>query len=80
MAGSVAPMNYDLRNLVTTTGCSFPDAVRMATLNPATVIGVADRKGSLEVGKDADVVIMDSEAHIFMTMVRGQEVYRADSW
>jgi N-acetylglucosamine-6-phosphate deacetylase len=80
LAGSVAPMNYDLRNLVSTTGRSLPDAVRMASLNPAAVIGVADRKGSLEVGKDADVVIMDSEVNIFMTMVRGQEVYRADSW
>jgi N-acetylglucosamine-6-phosphate deacetylase len=47
----------------------------MASLNPARVIGVDDRKGSLEPGKDADLVVIDEEVEVYMTMVRGQEVY-----
>jgi len=57
---------------------SVAEAVKMASLNPALVIGVADRKGSLEPGKDADLVIIDEEVNVHLTMVRGQEVYRAD--
>ena len=37
-------------------GVSLPDAVRMATLNPARVIGIDKQKGSIEIGKDADLV------------------------
>ena len=51
----------------------------MASLIPAVVIGVDDRKGSLEPGKDADLVVIDEEVEVYMTMVKGQEVYRADA-
>jgi N-acetylglucosamine-6-phosphate deacetylase len=78
LIGSVAPMNLCVRNLVRAVGCSFAEAVRMATLGPATVIGVGDHKGSLEPGKDADLVIIDQEVEVYTTMVRGQVVYRAE--
>jgi N-acetylglucosamine-6-phosphate deacetylase len=80
LAGSVAPMNYDVGNVARSTGAALADAVRMATWNPAQLIGVTDRKGSLEPGKDADLVIMDAEANIYLTMVRGREVYRNDAF
>ena len=78
LAGSVAPMNFGVGNFARSTGCSLAEAVKMASLNPALVIGVADRKGSLEPGKDADLVIIDGEVNVHLTMVKGQEVYRAD--
>jgi N-acetylglucosamine-6-phosphate deacetylase len=78
LAGSVAPMNFGVGNFARSTGCSLAEAVKMASLNPALVIGVADRKGSLEPGKDADLVIIDEQVNVYLTMVRGQEVYRAD--
>lgn len=78
LAGSVAPMNFNVANLARATNCSLAEAVQMASLNPATVIGVADRKGSLEPGKDADLLIIDEEVNIYLTMVKGREVYRAD--
>ena len=78
LVGSVAPMNLCVGNMVRSVGCSLGEAVRMASLNPAVVIGVEDHKGSLEPGKDADLVIVDEEVKVYMTIVKGQEVYRAD--
>lgn len=61
-----------------------PDAaLRAITINPATVMGVADRIGSLEVGKDADVVLwsgdpLDVRNRVLVTWVSGEEVYHYD--
>jgi N-acetylglucosamine-6-phosphate deacetylase len=77
LSGSVAPMNACVRNMVRLCGCSLAEAVQMATLNPARLIGVADRKGSLEAGKDTDLVVIDEDVNVYMTMVRGRVLYRA---
>jgi len=77
-ASSVTTLDVCVRNGIERLGLSLRDSVRMATLTPATVIGVQDRKGSLEVGKDADVVILDADANVQFTMARGQVVYRAE--
>jgi imidazolonepropionase-like amidohydrolase len=45
------------------------DALRAITINPARHIGIADRVGSLEVGKDADIVITDGDAMVSSTKV-----------
>ena len=79
LAGSVASMNFNVGNMVLHVGCSLAEAVKLATLNPARVIGVADRKGSLEVGKDADLVIIDADVNIYLTMVKGETVYRSNA-
>ena len=78
LVGSVAPMNHCVRNMVRGVGCSLADAVRMASLNPAQVVDVAGRKGSLEPGKDADLVVIDEDVNVYVTMVKGREVYCAD--
>jgi N-acetylglucosamine-6-phosphate deacetylase len=75
LVGSVAPMNLCVRTMVGSAGRSLAKAIQMASLNPARVIGVDDRKGSLEPGKDADLVVIDEEAEVYVTMVRGQVVY-----
>ena len=79
MVGSVAPMNLFVGNIVRSVGYSLAEAIKMASLIPAVVIEVDDRKGSLEPGKDADLVVIDEEVEVYMTMVKGQEVYRADA-
>jgi N-acetylglucosamine-6-phosphate deacetylase len=79
LVGGVAPMNLCVRNIIRSVGCSLAEAVRMASLNPVAVIGVDDRKGSLKPGKDADLVVIDQEVEVYMTMVRGREVYRAET-
>ncbi len=75
LAGSVTAMNFDVSNMVRHVGCLLTEAVKMATLVPARVIGVADQKGSLEAGKDADLVIIDADVNVYLTMVKGQVVY-----
>jgi N-acetylglucosamine-6-phosphate deacetylase len=76
-ASSVTTLDVCVRNGVERVGLSLRDSVRMASLTPATVLHVDGRKGSLERGKDADVVIMDAHANVKLTLARGQVVYRA---
>jgi N-acetylglucosamine-6-phosphate deacetylase len=65
-----------VQTMVRSAGCSLRQAIGMATLNAARVVGVEDRKGSLEPGKDADLVVLDEAGQVQMTIVRGQTVYR----
>jgi N-acetylglucosamine-6-phosphate deacetylase len=78
--GSVSPMNKNVANIVNLVGYSLSDALKVAALNPAKLIGVADRKGSLEAGKDADLVIIDDEVNMYLTMVQGRVAHRAEQW
>lgn len=76
-AGSTLTMDRALKNLVEFTGISLPVAMRMASLNPARALGIADRKGSLELGKNADIVIFESNYRIRYTIVSGEILYKA---
>src|SRR5690606_5865661 len=60
-AGSTTLLNQMIGVVVGQVGLPVVETVRMATLTPARVIGMADRKGSLEPGKDADVVIFEDD-------------------
>ncbi len=75
MAGSEWPLNGNIRNLVELVGVPLRDAIRMATLTPAKIIGVDGTKGSLKPGKDADLVVIDEQLTVYLTMVRGRVVY-----
>jgi N-acetylglucosamine-6-phosphate deacetylase len=57
LVGSRILLNQGVARLIRYTRIPVHDAVRMASLNPATLLGLARRKGSLEAGKDADVVV-----------------------
>ena len=71
-AGSVTTMDVCVRNGIEQVGLSLVDAIRMASLTPAKIIGVDKRKGSLEKGKDADIVIMNKDINIDKTIIRGK--------
>ncbi len=77
LAGSALTLDRAVRNLLEFTRASLREAIQMATLTPARSIGVAHRKGSLEPGKDADVVVLDRALNVVSTMVMGEVVYRA---
>ena len=77
LAGSCLTMDSAVRNIVKFTGRPLCECLQMATLTPARSIGVAHRKGSLEPGKDADVVILTPDLEVVSTMVRGTVVYSA---
>jgi N-acetylglucosamine-6-phosphate deacetylase len=73
-AGSVATADRLVRVMVDA-GVSLAEAVQMITLTPARIIGVDGRKGSLEAGKDADIVLFDDQINIGLTMIGGRVVY-----
>ncbi len=77
IAGSVLRYNLAVKSMVEKGGASAHDAIQMASLNPACAIGVSDRKGSLEPGKDADIVVFDAAFEPIRTIVAGETAYAA---
>jgi len=70
LAGSTLTLDRALRNIVAL-GTSLQDAVRMLTLNPATLLGIEFKKGSLRVGADADILLLDESLHLTGVWARG---------
>jgi N-acetylglucosamine-6-phosphate deacetylase len=75
LAGSTATLNQCLCNVNQQVGVPLLEAVKMASLNPARAMGFADRLGSIAVGKDASLAVIDEEVNVYLTMVRGKIVY-----
>lgn len=75
LAGSIATTDRLVRTMVSQAGVTLAEAVTMATLTPARIMGIDNRKGSIQSGKDADIVIMDSQAHIDTVIVHGRTVF-----
>ena len=76
IAGSMLTMNIGVRNLRDYGGIPMYQAARIGSLNAAESCGMAARKGSLEEGKDADIVLMDEECGVYQTYVRGNCKYK----
>ena len=74
-AGTVATLDQCLARVIDNAAITFKDALRMVTLTPATILSVAHRKGSLEAGKDADIVILDSKLNVTQTIVAGKVAF-----
>ncbi len=77
LAGSLATMDLCVRNMHQQVGLPLHDAVKMASLNPARAMGFADRLGSLAVGKDASLTVIDEQVNVYLTMVKGRIVFQA---
>jgi N-acetylglucosamine-6-phosphate deacetylase len=75
LAGSVLTLERGLGNVLANTDRSLQEAWRMSSLNAARAIGVSARKGSLEPGKDADLVLLDGDFNVALTVVEGQVAY-----
>ena len=71
IAGSVLTMNHAVKNALAFTGMSLIDVAYMAAMMPAKRCGLADRKGSLEVGKEADIAILNQDYSVASTIVNG---------
>jgi len=74
LAGSTLTLDRALRNIANL-GVPLADAVRMLTLNPASLLGIEFKKGSLRAGADADVVLLDSALHVTDVWARGLPVH-----
>lgn len=77
IAGSVLKLNHAVRNVLAHTDLALNEVFKMASLNPATAIHVSDRIGSLEAGKDADIIIVDDEINVKRTIKKGRTIYVA---
>lgn len=75
LAGSTLTMNRAIAYAVRDMGLSIHEAVRMASATPAARLGIANRKGSLAPGKEADLVVMDRDFRVLLTVCEGQIIY-----
>lgn len=75
LAGSVLTMERALQNVCSATGRSLAELWIMSSLNAARAIGVSSHKGSLETGKDADLVLLDESFNVNLTVVNGEIVF-----
>lgn len=73
LAGSIATMDRLVRTAVQQARIPMEDAVRMVSETPAKIMGLYDRKGSLQRGKDADIVIYDKQQQLTFVMAMGRE-------
>ncbi|WP_198671287.1 N-acetylglucosamine-6-phosphate deacetylase [Paraliobacillus sp. X-1268] len=78
LAGSVLTMAQAFKNIITFTNCEIEDAIKMSSTTPAKELNVYNRKGSISTGKDADIVILDEQLDITMTLCRGALAYKKE--
>ncbi|MDB5121907.1 MAG: nagA [Mucilaginibacter sp.] len=74
-AGSVATADRLVRNMVTLADVPLKEAVQMMSINPANIMSVGHKKGSLSAGKDADIVIFNDHIDIKKTIVKGRVIF-----
>ncbi len=79
LAGSVLTLDSAVRNIVAFTGCTWSEAISMATQVPATIANVAQRKGKIVPGADADLVALDEHGFVQRTWVRGTCTYSSNT-
>ena len=77
IAGSVLKLNDAVKNVLANTNLPVNEVFKMASLNPATSIHCQDRIGSLEAGKDADIIIVDNDINVKRTIKKGRTIYEA---
>jgi N-acetylglucosamine-6-phosphate deacetylase len=75
LCGSMLTLEKDLKNLVEITGKSLDSLWMTSSRNAASILGIADHTGSLAVGMDADLVVLDENFDAMLTVVRGRVVH-----
>ena len=76
LTGTLLELNQGVLNFQKHTGLEIWKAIKTVSINPARVLGIADDTGSIEVGKNADLTVVDDNLAVYSTIVEGKEVYR----
>ena len=76
LAGSGLTMDMAVRNAIKIFDIDFKQAVRMASANPAKVLGINDSKGQIKIGFDADMVLLNKNLEVEQTFVAGKCCYK----
>lgn len=79
LAGSILKLGEALKNMMAFTGCTLSDVVQMGSANPAKQLNVFDRKGSIAVGKDADLVVLDQNYDVRVTICKGRVAFQKEA-
>lgn len=79
LAGSIATMDRLIRTMVQKADIPLQDAIRMASETPAKLMNIYDRKGSLEKGKDADMIVLDNNLNLRAVWSMGELVPETDT-
>jgi N-acetylglucosamine-6-phosphate deacetylase len=74
-AGSSTLLNQMLPVLIDIVGIPLPEVIRMTSLNPARLLNLDERKGSLEIGKDADLAIFNPDFSAWRTLIAGEWIH-----
>ncbi len=77
VAGSVLHLNKGVWNVYKNSDIPLHECVNCASLTPASVIGLDKAKGSIEVGKDADIIITDNQFNVLKTIIGGEVKYES---
>lgn len=77
LAGSTLRMPDAIKNMMAYTGCSLIDAINMASYVPAQILKIDENKGSIDINKDADLVILNEDGQVVWTMRCGSIVFSA---
>jgi len=75
LASGVTGMDRAVRTMHRVAGVPLPDAIRMASLTPARILGLESEIGSIEVGKRADLVVLDAELNVTQVFIDGEKVH-----
>ncbi|MCS7181409.1 MAG: amidohydrolase family protein, partial [bacterium] len=78
LIGTALPQIELLKRMIKITGLSFEELLITATITPAKLLGIYDKKGTLEEGKDADMVILNRNMEVEMTIVEGEIIYKKE--
>lgn len=74
VAGGISTMDQLVKNMIIKAEVPFEDAVRMASETPARIMNVIDRVGTLEKGKDADILLLDNQYNITSVWSKGVRI------
>ena len=74
LSGSKLTLDVSLKNVIKHTGCSIVDAIKMASTNPAKAVGLYDSVGSIEIGKKANLILLDDNYNLLEVFLSGKKV------
>lgn len=80
LVGSVLKINEAVRNIIKYTGVDFSTAIKYATINPATNLGVDHLMGSIKEGKLANLVVVDKDINVYLTIRNGNIIYKRSKY
>lgn len=75
LAGSITGMNQAVFNILKHTDLEIFEAIDLASINPAKLIHIDKSKGSIEIGKDADIILFDDDLNVNLTILDGRVIY-----